>query len=141
MSRFWNSQDEKYIYNENLKIKNATIESLINRINANCKYDLNITNIMNIYKERLSELIEFLKENNIDYFSPTYNKKSYIYEMLEEYLKKSINELTQINNKLINPKYESIVNTKLILLLTRKNINKYNSIIDELKQLEILNFS
>lgn len=141
MSRLWNSQDEIYIYKENLKIKNATIESLINRINAKCKYDLNIINIMNIYEEKLNNIIKYLKEKDIDYFSPSYNKKSSIYEILDEYLKQSVNELTQINNKLINQKYKNIVNTKLILLLIRKNINKYNSIINEFKQLEIINFS
>lgn len=141
MSRSWNKQDEIYIYKENIKIKKEIIESLINRINANTKYELHLTNIMNVYDDKLNILINALGDNGIDYFSPSYNKKTFIYETLDDYLKKATNELTKLNNKLINPKYTSIVNSKLMLLLIRKNINKYNLIIKELQELEILNLS
>lgn len=138
MSRLWNSQDEKYIYEENLKLKRTTIENLINKINANIRYELNIVNIMDHYDKLMDNFIEYLKNNNVDYFSPTYNKKNNLYEVLDEYIKRASNELKKINNKLINPKYEELSNTKLILLIIEKNINKYNSIIKEFSELKIL---
>ncbi len=139
MSRFWNKQDELYIYKENLRIKKEETESLIHRINTNIKYELNLTNIMDIYEAKINEYILYLQSENIDYFSPQYSKKNFIYEKLDVYLKRGINELIHINNKLINPKYESIINSKLILLLIRKNLNKYNSIIMEIKELDLSN--
>lgn len=137
MSRFWNSEDEIYIYTENLRLKSNRVESIINRINAKTKYDLHIINIMDIYKDKLNSVIETLNKNNVNYFSPSYNNKSKIYSILDEYIEEAINELIEIHNKLVNPKYGVIVDTKLILLLVRKNINKYNYLIDKFRKLEV----
>lgn len=75
MSRFWNKQDELYIYKENLRIKKEETESLIHHINTNIKYELNLTNIMDIYEAKINEYILYLQSENIDYFSPNIVKR------------------------------------------------------------------
>lgn len=137
MSRIWNIQDEQYIYKENIKIKKEEIEVLINRINSNTTHEIHLTNIMNVYETKISEYVEYLKNNKIDFYSPSY-AKNHIYNMLDKYINQAIKELTKINNKLINEKYDSIVNTKLMLLIININIAKYNSIIRDLKEFKLM---